>query len=339
VLALMIATPVGATQIIGGDLIGGSTILGLDTGQALPDWSSLLSAVWYFEETSTALLDSGENSNDDFDDWQGGVTTQTGTVFEGARSGDVGTGGVDLFVCNNTDCPDLDFTDGDVEGQWGCRVWRGGTSASATGFFRKYHFSQPLAGGSGWRSNIQGSGATPAHEAKCQMDRPNCGTQPCGDITIVSNESVPFEAWEMVDCHLNDSDNDTNGVLHVYQDGALNASTSEFTGGAFAVSATTDAAIGPDNSVYGIRYFDECYFDKNYEWVAADFCRKCSCGIKGEFCRCDASTPANFHTCSSNDDCGGAPAICSAGGTCAGYHNSAQCDNCTLTACNKANPG
>jgi hypothetical protein len=303
-----------------------------DTGEALPDWTSLLSAVWYFEESSTPLLDTGEQPDDDDFTWVSSATTQTGTVFEGSRAGQLGSG--NYFECLNQACSDIAVADDATQAAWGCRIYRDASSDSQSELLRNYHHSLPTPSGSGWRSTMMASSASQAHEIRCQVDR-DSGV---GDVTEDTNETVAQDVWTTFDCVVDDTDNDGNIDLHAFQDGALNSSNGEVTGGLDAVPATVDAYIGGTVSNGDLEYMDECYVDLNYEWLAEDVCRRCACGVSGEFCRCDQGT-SNYEDCSTNADCGGAPAICSPSGTCQGYHNSAQCDNCTMPDCDKANPG
>lgn len=102
---------------------------------------------------------------------------------------------------------------------------------------------------------------------------------------------------------------------------------------ALAASTATNFTWGNDLSFYDWDgRIDEAFIYAGAMPVQS-MCRITHCGVRGEKCLCDGTTPTNFKTCSSSTDCG-SEGICTAG-SCTGRNVA-----CSLAgfACNQAHP-
>lgn len=86
---------------------------------------------------------------------------------------------------------------------------------------------------------------------------------------------------------------------------------------------------------------DECFVD-DAAWAATNICFGCSCGLTGNFCMCDGVTPANYKSCTVDNDCrviGNTTALCN-NSLCVGRNSGEtyNCASCTLPVCNHSAP-
>ncbi len=158
-----------------------------------------------------------------------------------------------------------------------------------------------------------------------------------GDATDNTNrlsatDSIELNEWNHTACAVDWSGND----LYVYLNGAQ--VNSHETNSVDAPSTAYDFGIGGDsgfNSWDG--NLDECWAIDDL-LTAAEICRVCSCGVRGNLCRCDPTTPANYiNTGRNTSTCEGGS--CSGDGLdCSSNADCGSCGGCTLPSCNAAAP-
>jgi hypothetical protein len=188
---------------------------------------------------------------------------------------------------------------------------------------------------------------------KCQIGN---GTGNTVESAVAN--SFPQSTWVHTACKFDD----TADLIYSYTNGTLDSSTAETThDGTDTAIFYMGAPAGMDGEMDEVAVSSLALADTFICWVT-------SCGIRGEMCMCDASTPANYKTCATDNDCQVPPnttALCT-GGTCKGRNAAASyptarvcsggsepntpclidgdcagggtCTSCTLPACNVTCP-
>lgn len=147
--------------------------------------------------------------------------------------------------------------------------------------------------------------------------------------------TAPAGTWAHVLCHFGN----TSATLAAYENNVIGGLD---TGRTYAQSnATTYTSPGVSGWTGGMYTYETVVW--NGVWstgAASDEGRVVSCGMSGLLCMCDASTHANYKTCSANGDCqvnGNTTAVCdTTSGLCQGFRHTLNADG-TLPACD-ANP-
>ncbi len=285
-------------------------------GVAPADWRTGIEMVWQFEGESsggTAVNTGSAGTNCDMTD-----TSTTGTVTRSASGAPEAVGWASFasgskqsltntnVTCDNTWKQDADFT-------WGARI----NPLQATEDMRVIDMNFGTAAGfalvlentvpAEWRCITESSLGTFSAEST---------TAPVGGTT------------QSVTCRYNA----TTDLLEILVNGIDEADQTSAT----LDAATADLIIGIENSNQDFEGEIDEIFLTNDVLTDAATCRKDSCLLSGNDCRCDSGTPTNYLACSSNSDCEGA--VCdTTNSTCSGYNN-ALFNGCILPACNAGAP-
>jgi hypothetical protein len=323
VVSILLATPAFASGRLLGARIEGGTLAEIPTtGQPQEDWSSATVAWWDCEEASGTLLANDTSScgaagtDCDLTD-NSAVARSTTAVPQGTRWCDFD--GTDYYDCSTSGpatCEELDTTTHITYGGW----FEADTSSAVTRITHN-------GGSPGYRMNYDGAN-----------DRIVCRAS--GTSAQGATNDVLISTTYHVACVFDDTAN----TMQPYVDGATSGAGATIA----SIAASTDnftqgCSNGGGTCINGRQ--DEMFVSIGIIWDATEICRACACGIDqaSARCMCDATTPANFKSCSVDADCrvaGNTTAICSSNGVCDGYRPGGDigCGNCTATACNAAAP-
>lgn len=287
-------------------------------GQAAANWTSFFDAAYFFENAAggAAIDDAGAND-----------LTDVGTVARGSSAPvPQGTQYADLldsvpnsFLCTAATCPVFAYVT-----NWTICGWFMALEAEDDTVVDR------LTALSGYR--LQRANLSNALEGIIGDGADLQTSVYSGTLTW------PTAAWRHNCIKFNDPSD--IGRLNLNGEQSIVTVAQQDTGDA-AISLTVGAQLGGVTAAFTGR-MDELLFIA--QTMALDeMCRVCSCGVAGQLCMCDATTPANYKACGSDTDCrvsGNATALCF-GGLCTGRNNAAadpDCQNCTLPACNTASP-
>lgn len=305
-LALFVATPASAIIIV--QTVGTS-------GVAPADWRTGLEMVWQFEGEMAgddAVNTGTEGSNCDMVD-----TSVTGTVDRisgSAPEGSTEASFADVkkqsltntnVTCDNVWKQDADFT-------FGCRI----TPRNANEDMRILDFNDEST-----------AGATLLIENG--NDTYRCQVEEAADTDAARSTTLVAAGTEAHIICRYDAGTDVMEII-------VNGIDEDDVTSAGMDAATADLMFGNASSGKDLEgEIDECFLTVD-KLTDAEICRICSCGIKGDDCRCDAGTPTGYLTCSTNGDCEGA--VCdTVAGKCLGF-NDAKCIGCNPSVCDAAAP-
>jgi hypothetical protein len=320
VFALLLALVLAAT--VYADVTTFIGVSGFLTTDWCPTSGTGCIALWKMEEAAntTRYATGGScGSNCDLTDYipNVGKNTTAGQFVEGTASADF-VGAAGTLLCEPGTCTTLGFS-GDIT--FGCwvretqdlvtveEIWKINTIAF-TGFRmrRRYNFDDLL----------------------CTI----------GDGTALRSTDTADGSWAVNTMYHMVCTHDGSSTTTAYINGAYGNSTS--VGSAMATDTSASFKVG---NGYNTGQEDEC-FVYDADFTAAQVCRECSCGLRGELCMCDAADNTAYKTCTTDADCqvlGNTTALCNTyGGTsrCVGKNatETPNCGSCTLPSCNAGAP-
>lgn len=243
------------------------------------------------------------------------IAVNTSDYREATGSKVIETSSVEFALCTDANCGGN--TKLDPGGSFTFLSWQNPVSTSGC-----FDIGKSTTGGDGWimRRNIAA--------LECHV---NDGSYKKTNVASVFGAG----AWKFAGCRYTTG---SPGTIQTYTDGAANG-TSETTNP--ANNSTADFRFGNVGNGNGCN--TTTTVDESTYWDVAlpesVICFIAHCGVAGNLCMCDASTPANYKSCTVDDDCqvsGNSTALCDTSvNTCRGRGSPVTC---TPAACNVAVP-
>jgi hypothetical protein len=284
---------------------------GTSTSQP-PTWvdNANTRAVWYLEETTTTVRDNAETDAAN-DLSHSGSPTQNADAKQGSFSNEFATG--QYLECTNANCgTDMNITGVHTTGCW--------IYADVSSNLRRI-----LARGtSSTTANTTGYAITRTSGSEL-----SCWTQ--NQNSDSTGNALPVSTWKHAVCAY--SGTQLRPFIDGTAVGSLTTTTAPGTNtNPFRLASRSDATTA-NQQWDGL--LDECFVIAA-NVAASSICRIARCGMAGEYCVCDGTTPANYKSCITDIDCKAYSdkGTCdTTAGTCRGRNLS-----CTPVACNDAGP-